>query len=327
MYDVITIGAATIDVFLRSDRIETHPSPAGATGVAACVPLGAKIELDELYQETGGGATNAAATFAKMGHRTAVIAAIGDDANGAIIRKELAGLRISTSMLRTMKGVRTGYSAILLTHSGERTVLVFRGAASKLRLSSAQLARHRAKWLYVSSLAGDLASLRTALAHAKRIGAKVAWNPGGKEIAHGFRTLEPLVKRVDVLILNREEAARLAVTDQSDLAFIVKHLSSHPKLALVVTDGQNGAYVFNGAGGLHCPSLTKKRVNTTGAGDAFGSGFVAGLLKKPGDVRYALGVAACNAASVIGAMGAKRGILSTCPGIARIEKLTIRPWK
>jgi sugar/nucleoside kinase (ribokinase family) len=222
--------------------------------------------------------------------------------------------------------VPTGYSVIILSGSGERTVLVHRGAAGMLSPAKVRMGSLRAKWFYLSSLGGDLTLVRKTLVHARRVGAKVAWNPGGKEIAKGFRTLAPLIRMADVLILNREEAAQLASMHPRRLEAIVRHLGEHPRKALVITDGADGAYAFGKGVRYHCPSLAKRRVNTTGAGDAFGSGFVVGLLKRD-DLRYALGVAACNAASVVGHMGAKRGIMGSCPLPSRIDKLTIRTWK
>jgi ribokinase len=261
-----------------------------------------------------------------MGSRTAIVTAVGEDDNAGIILRQLKDQGITTTHVQRVPGVPTAYSVIILTGSGERTVLVHRGAAERLSPSRVRMSALSAKWFYLSSLGGDLAMVRKVLARAARIGAKVAWNPGGKEIAKGFRTLAPLIRQTDVLILNREEAAELSGIHPRNLDAIVRHLGEHPRKALIVTDGKHGAYAFGRGIRYHCPSLTKKRINTTGAGDAFGSGFIAGLLRRD-DLRYALGVAACNAASVIGRMGAKKGILGSCPLPSRIDKLTIRTWK
>lgn len=325
MHDVITIGSATIDVFARSKRFETHKAH-GRAGLDATMPLGAKIELDELIQETGGGATNAAFTFSMTGYRTAIVTAVGDDDNGAIIKNQLRKQGISIRHLQTVKGMPTGYSVIILSGSGERTVLVHRGAAEKLSPAKIAWKDLDAKWYYVSSLGGNLAIVRKLAARAAKARTRIAWNPGGKEIAKGFRVLAPLIRKMDVLILNREEAAQLSGRDAGNLEAIVRHLGDHPRKALIITDGKNGAYAFGRGVRYHCPSLTKKRINTTGAGDAFGSGFIAGLLERD-DLRYALGTAACNAAGVIGHMGAKKGILKACPLPSHVEKMLIRTWK
>ena len=69
--DVLTVGAATRDVFIQSKRFKNIKNPLAADGLDVCFPLGAKIDLDSVIFETGGGATNAAVTFSRFGLRTA----------------------------------------------------------------------------------------------------------------------------------------------------------------------------------------------------------------------------------------------------------------
>jgi sugar/nucleoside kinase (ribokinase family) len=326
MYDVITIGSATRDVFVKSTAFEIHSKDHSASSVEGCFPLGSKIEIDELVLETGGGATNAATTFARLGHRVATVAAIGDDAPADAVLRALEAEGIDASLLQVQKGGRTGFSVILLAGSGERTVLVFRGAAERLDPSAVPWRSLAAKWFYISSIGGDLKLMGRILDHAARRRIKVAWNPGSKEIRQGLRALTPLIRKVDLFNLNKEEAAQLVNTDPQNFTHIVKSLRSLPRRALVVTDGLAGAYAAEGAETWHSSVLDVPRINVTGAGDAFGSGIVAGLLKKD-DIRYALAVGTWNATGVVQQMGAKRGIISAHPSAAAIKKVVIRPWK
>ena len=326
MYDVITIGSATRDVFVKSTAFEIHSKDHSTSSVEGCFPLGSKIEIDELVLETGGGATNAATTFSRLGHRVATVAAIGDDAPGTAIMNVLSAEGVDPSHLQVLKGGRTGYSVILLAGSGERTVLVFRGAAEKLNASAIPWRSLAAKWLYISSIGGDLKLMGKILDHAARRKIKVAWNPGSKEIRQGLRALTPLIKKVDLFNLNKEEAAQLVSTDPQNFTHIVKSLRSLPRRALIVTDGLAGAYAAEGEKAWHCNVIDVPRINVTGAGDAFGSGVVAGLLKKD-DIRYALAVGTWNATGVVQQMGAKRGIIRSYPSAAAIKKVVIRPWK
>jgi len=66
MYDVITIGTATQDVFLKSRDFKVLKDERFITGQAECFALGAKIEVPDIFFTTGGGATNAAVTFARQ---------------------------------------------------------------------------------------------------------------------------------------------------------------------------------------------------------------------------------------------------------------------
>lgn len=168
--------------------------------------------------------------------------------------------------------------------------------------------------------------LRKAFGYAEKKGIKVAWNPGSTEIAKGLKVLGPLIKKTEVLLLNREEASKLTRKPPKDLGRMADLLREYPQRAVIITDGRNGAYAFERDSALYCPSLTKERVNTTGAGDAFGSGLVAGLMRK-NDLKYALGVASCNATGVIGEMGAKKGLITKFPTDSEIGKIKIMPWK
>lgn len=327
MHDVITIGAATRDAFIRSSALELHPSATDAGTIDACFPLGAKIEIDELIMETGGGATNTAVTFGRLGFKAGIVAAVGNDGNGRHITSVLRDEGVSTSMLQTQKDERTGYSAILLSGTGERTILVYRGAAEKIDAAKIPWTRLKARWFYISSVGGNMALMRKILAHAAKIGAKVAWNPGSKEIRNGIDTLGPLIKKVDVFNLNKEEAALLAAKSTHDLPGIVKTLCPLPRLALLVTDGGNGTTAAKRDGrGWHSGTLDVKRINSTGAGDAFGSGFVAGLLRRPDDIPHALAVGTLNATGVVQQMGAKRGLLRKYPSATALKTVPLNPW-
>lgn len=326
MYDVITIGSATRDIFVKSASFDVHQEAHVDTSLEGCFPLGAKIELDDLVLETGGGATNAAVTFGRLGRSVAVLAAVGDDSSGREIAAVMKSEGVKAGLLQVSKKLRTGSSVILLAGTGERTVLVYRGAAEKLDPKSVPWKSLVARWFYVSSIGGDLGLMRKILAHAEREGIKVAWNPGSKEIRHGFDALAPLIRKTDLFNLNKEEAAQLADADPKDLKKIMGVLRMLPRRALVVTDGLAGAYAAEGADAWHSGIIDVPRVNVTGAGDAFGSGIVAGLLKKD-DIRYGLAVGTWNATGIVQQMGAKRGIIRAYPTDAAAKKVPIAAWK
>lgn len=350
MYDIITIGSATRDVFIRSRALETHDTTHSPTGVEACLPLGSKIAIDEIHFTTGGGATNAAVTFARLGKwTTACVARIGaKDTGGRTVLIDLRHERVTTTFIQRDRKLHTAYSIILLTGSGERSILSYRGASEGLSGSDIPWTRLRTKRFYLTSLGGDLALARRILDHAARIGARVAWNPGSAEIAAGWTRMAPLIAKCDVLNLNREEAAALTGIDQKNLKGILTKLWSVRGPACpqcgsdcdvcealsgvytLITDGSGGAYVHNGHTTWHIASRNLEAVNTTGAGDAFGSAFFLGLdlgVRKNElgyALDYALPLAMANAEGVITHMGGKAGILSKIPSRAALAKYRVR---
>ncbi len=323
MYDVITVGSATRDVFIRSKALHPHPAKDVATHVEACFPFGAKITVDEIIFETGGGGTNNAVTFSRMGKlKTATVTRVGKDSAGNDILTALKRDRVDTSFVQQAKDELTAYSTILLSGASERTILVYRGASTRFLHARIPWSKLKAKLFYLSSLAGDLALLRKILAHAKKIGARVCMNPGGGELKLGRAKLAPLFSKLDLLILNREEAAQLTglpFRNTRALVGALRRLVPHA----VLTDGPQGAYAITQPATFYSPVLPARTVNLTGAGDAFGSAFAIGLIKYK-DVRKAMAIANLNATSVVQHTGAKVGILSRMPSAREMSKVKIR---
>ena len=132
MYDIITIGSATRDVFLISHALPPHKTKDALTHIEACLPFGAKINVDSIHFDTGGGATNNAVTFTRLGKlKTATLCRIGNDSAGNDIKQILKHSKVDTSLIQTARKDLTAYSAILSPGGeiGERTILVYRGAS------------------------------------------------------------------------------------------------------------------------------------------------------------------------------------------------------
>jgi len=319
---VLCIGGATQDVFIRSRALEEHHDDLSPDGIAACFLMGSKMPIDELTFATGGGATNAAVTFAHFGLKTSCICRVGEDMAGEQLVDDLAENKIDTHSLQYDKKEKTGYSVILLSGTGHRAIFTHRGAAQKLDVRafpwhhwSKKLGGGRvADWIYLTSLGGDLKTLKDIFEHAKRSKTKIAWNPGNKELEKGFKTLKPFIEQTDILSLNREEAEQLGG---------MSALGHLPHVAFLMTEGQKGATIRVGKKTWRAPALAAKRVNTTGAGDAFGSAFVAGWIKTS-DAKTSLAVAMLNATGVVMHMGAKAGILKAFPNNSALKKVKIK---
>lgn len=325
-FDVVTVGSATVDAFIWSKAFRTMRSDAFATGIAECFSLGSKIEIDRFVLATGGGATNAAATFAGLGLRTACIAATGADLFAEGVRKDLAARTVDVSLMQERPREQTAFSTILVIPSGERTVLVARGASENLSATKVPWGKAAGRWYYVTSLGGNLAFGRALFAHAARVGGRVFWNPGTKDLAHGAAKLRPMLRDLAVLDVNREEAAILTGKRPSDLAAMLRALADLCGGMTLLTDGPKGAYL---AEGRHVWRVVGhpgvKSVNRTGAGDAFGSGFLAGLLRYRGDRVRALQLGTLNAEGVIRKIGAKAGLLAAWPSAAALRSVRVRP--
>lgn len=331
MHDIITIGAATRDVFLVSDKFMAIKSRKFATGTGECVALGSKIEIDHLALTTGGGATNAAATFGALGFHTATICRVGDDSPGKDVVEDLSRFGVSTHLVRMIKNADTAYSTVLTMKDGERTALVYRGtSADFVARDIPASAIANTKWVYLTSLGGNLMLAKKIIVLAHKAGVKVAWNPGKKELENGLKSIALTLKMVDVLNLNLEEATFLtrkksglkAESGSAEKLTDLFALLHSDGLVRLVTDGTNGATVYRDGWIAHAATTGVKSVSRTGAGDAFGSGFVAGLIKTD-DLNEALRIGMVNAESVITKYGAKAGILTSWPTALKKRKIKI----
>lgn len=322
-FDVITIGAGVADLYARSSALETRKDIHAPNGSDSCFPMGAKLPLEEISLQTGGGATNASVTFSHLGLKTATICRVGNDLFGNLIKDTLQKERVSTVYVQTDKEHATGQSIIMLADIGHRTIFVHRGASAAINKREIPWSSLSPRWFYVTSLGGDLGLMTMILDRAEATGASVSWNPGNAELKKGFAKLAPLIKRVDVFNVNREEAAMLSDQPVRHLKSIVDALGGLPRMGFLMSDGPKGAYLHTKCCTWYAPPLPGKRVNTTGAGDALGSGFIAGFIKTC-DLSIGLKIGMLNALGVITHTGAKAGILTHWPPENIINRVAIR---
>lgn len=312
-YDIITVGAITQDVFLRSPAFKVRHDRSMVTGQSQSLPLGVKIEVEDMTIASGGGASNAAATFAHQGFRVAFVGKVGNDDTGTFVLQDLHHHGVQTELVRHHPTLPTGYSVILSTPLHGRTILTHRGASSALTNHDIPSNVHAA-WWYVTSLGGKSGLLRHVIQTATSKGNMVMINPGWDELKKR-KPMMSLLHECAIVMINKEEGNLLVGSKGAGLRSLGRKLSRKlPASILVLTDGENGSLVRAG-NDLYSAGAHKniRAIERTGAGDAFGSGFLSGLLKSKGDVAVALQWGTANSESVIKKTGAKNGLLHGAP--------------
>lgn len=299
---IATIGKATQDVFLRSDEFD--PKIKGKVAYTE-LPLGAKLDVEEAIFATGGNATNAAVTFARQGLHSRFIWVLGTDPASQAIIDELDREGVDTRGVVQDDKYRASYSCILLSPDGERTILNYHG--SKPHADGHPLdfdLLEEADWLYLSSL-GSMDLLEKVITSAKRHNVKIMLNPAVSELEAAAR-LKGLLEDVDVLVLNKEEM-QLLVSGET-LPELVRHgLNLCP--VVIVSDGPNGVVASDGKTLVTAGMYEDVPViDRTGAGDAFGSGFLSHWATGK-SLSESIVFASANATSVVSQIGAKSGIL------------------
>lgn len=252
----------------------------------------------------GGSAAITAVAAARLGLRVALIAAVGADPAAAFMLGQLAGEGVDTHAVARREGQPTGMT-VALSRGGDRAILTSLGAMASL--TAADVPRSllaRSRHVHVSSyflLADSLGpGLAAILAGARAAGATTSldtnWDPAGH---WRDERLSAAIRQADVLLPNEAEALALSGADSPDAAALAL-AAAGPRLAVKL--GERGALCADGPRlrRVSLPPVTP--VDTTGAGDCFNAGLIAGLLQ---------GLALPDAA----ALGCAAGALSTsAPG-------------
>jgi ribokinase len=305
MYDIITVGSATVDVFAKTDAEQICVKYGKHEETHIAYPSGSKILITELHTFTGGGGTNTAVSFARMGLSTAFLGKVGKDLNSEIILKELK--KENVAFIGARSSAQTGYSVILDSKLEDRTILTYKGCNNDLRFDEVKKAALNTKWFYFSSMVGEAYKVQEKIAaYAKARKIPLAFNPSSYIAKQGPKFLSKILRCTHIIILNKEEA-EIIVGPGDIKALLGKLRSLGPKIA-VITDGKNGAYASDGVYHSIKPRKVKIR-ETTGAGDAFASGLVASLAKG-NSLKFSMEIGMVNASSVIQFLGAKNRLLT-----------------
>ena len=318
MARIVSLGSALQDIYLI-DHDDLVATSIGEAAIFGKVLVGSKVDIDRISYEVGGGGVNSSLTFARHGHEAIFMGNVSRDPAGAAIVRTLDREGVDNSYVKFLERKTTGTSVVLLdTKSGERTILTCRGASEQFgNFEASDLDLIQPDWLYVTTLRGDMQTLEKFFRHAKELDIKIMFNPGVRELENQKELLK-LLKYVDVLNVNKEEASQLV--PGVVLAELLYHLNGYVP-TVIITDGAMGGIAGNGSEIYRFGIYEDVRIkDATGAGDAFGSGFLAALTSGK-SFRSALIFASANSTAVVTKIGANRGILT---GRERLHPMPIQ---
>jgi len=306
----MSIGGATYDLFVRvpHDIVATCK-----TAKAFALPLGEKLRIQNVTAVCGGGACNTAVGLARLGCRAAFEGVIGSDQWGEKLMENFTREGVETGCITVVEGEVSSFSIILSADGGERVILYTPGANEHLH--DANFDRDIAlamDWIYLNHIPEQTWAIQddiVPILTGKRK-ARLTWNPGGHQIDRGVNApdVRALLAQTSLLLLNREEAERFTRTDGVGSA--LGTLCDLCPGIVCITDGSRGTAASDGKKLCRCPAVAGTAVvETTGAGDAFGTGVTWALIEEL-PLPEALKAGTINASSVIGAIGAQAGLLT-----------------
>ena len=307
MVKAISIGSLTLDLFFQDPSLTTEKG-------RFFLAIGGKYVSEYFDQGIGGGGANIAVGLSRLGLTTALWSEIGTGGVSRLIRERLDEEKIQPQMLEEREDF-TNVSAILLSPQGEKTIVNHRSHETNLTFNTVrQQAIKESNLLYFGNMPELSLELRAqVLKYAQAHDSIVALNLGVKDCRLGLKKIKPLLEHLDIFMVNRFELADILHDHPKELILteinLLKQLGLPLKAALVITDGEFGSYVQTHDSIIHEPAIKVKRVvDSTGAGDAFTSGFLAAIYYKR-SLQECLKAGTLNANSVIQQINAQKGLL------------------
>ncbi|MFZ2454903.1 MAG: carbohydrate kinase family protein [Candidatus Altiarchaeia archaeon] len=261
MTDITSIGDVNIDIL--TSNIADYP------------PKDTQIILEDLHLTSGGCAANYAKASAVLGSKTRLIARIGDDLFGNLVRKSLGA--IDDLDLCLISGGRTAVTLAITFKDKTRSFLTFPGANSELSVKDIDYDLIEGRYLHVASffLQGLRADTKKLLDHAHKKGMTASFDTGFDPLGWSradVALVRKTLKDVDIFFPNLAEAQ--AVTKAKNQKDIIDELLSLGPSIVALKLGSKGAWIASEKEKTFIPAFRVKAIDTTGAGDVFAAGFI-----------------------------------------------------
>ncbi len=319
-FDILGIGNAIVDVVAPADdsflsRHDMHKGSMALVDAATAELLYAAMPPGQ--ESSGGSAANTCAVAAALGARVAYLGKVAEDQLGAVFSHDIRAAGVHFPSVPLRGGAPTARCLIVVTPDGQRTMNTFLGACVHLDAADVDAALVAAA--AVTYLEGYLFDPPAAQAAFRR--AATAAHAAGRQVAlslsdpfcvnrHRAAFRELVAGHVDILFANEAEVTALYETN--DLAAAAELARADVALA-ALTRSEAGSLILRGSETVAIAAAPAEVVDTTGAGDAYAAGFLAGLTAGR-DLAACGRIASIAAAEVIGHYGARpqadlRGLL------------------
>jgi len=305
-FDLLSVGDASMDIYITPSESESL-SQMDDKESFICFAYGEKIPVKSAELSIGGNAANNAVGVTRLGVKTGLVITLGDDTFGNQIEDKLAKEGVDTTFVIKQQGVSSNFS-VIVNYSGERTIFTYNVPKSY----EFPVSLPKTPWMYLTSMGDTFKPFYNHITDFLRTHTqvKLAFNPGSRQIRAGLDAISDILKLTEVIFVNREEAEKLTNFGQSlgRERELLDALSSLGPKVPIITDGVKGSFSFDGQRYVKVGVLPVDAYERTGAGDAFGSGTLAALIKGK-SLEEALIWGTSNSASVIGFTGPQRGLI------------------
>lgn len=316
MFDLLTIGDTTLDVFMHVQDAEVNCELKHKT-CQLCIGFGEKIPINAIKNIYGvGNSPNVAVGTSRLGLKSAIYTILGNDHSADETCKVFRAEKVGMDYVVFDKNKPTDYSVVLM-YTTDRTILVYHEERN-YKLPKFP----KVPWLFLGSIGQDPTKIHNQiLRYLAKDGTRLVFNPGPVQLRQSKGALLKVVEDSYVFIVNKHEAQQILGMKKQPKA-LLRELSKVGADIVVITDDGHGSYCTDGRRYLHLPSCAKHVLETTGAGDSYTTGFVAALHYGL-DIADAMRWGSFNAASVLEHVGARDGLLTK----AKLEKIAKKEKK
>ncbi len=308
MSKILCIGHITSDTFLKVEDVDIY-CDLNTEECKVSFGFGSKVPVKEVFYSIGGGAANAAVGLSKLGHEVFAASILGKDSKGSEILADLAGNKVDISYIE--QDNNSTDQASIISYGFERTIFTY----SYPRKYSIQNIKRKFSAIYLSSVGSEVGQLYKEIIQLKekRYVDNLFYNPGSREIKKARNDMLAILKHVDHLIVNVEEGCSILNPGlkRADIEIedLMNLLNEKGPKHIILTDADNGSYLWSDGDFQHFPAIKTEVVEKTGAGDAYASGYIAAILYGY-DIKEASKFGTINAASAIKSFGAQSGLLN-----------------
>jgi len=259
---VAVVGSANLDFTVALPRLPQ---------------VGETVSAGSLLVNRGGKGANQAVAARRLGAEVRMIGCVGDDDSGRDIRRGLAEQGIGVEGLGTVDGVATGTALCFVDSDGGNHIGEAPGGNHRMTVEMARAAEESIRWaqVLVCQLEVPVPVVRWALETARRHGVTTVLNPAPVQ-----ELSDELLALVGYLTPNAGEVAALTGIEVQDLDSgrqAAARLCERGAGSVIITLGDQGALVYDGASAVHFEAFPVTAVDTTGAGDAFNGALAVGL--------------------------------------------------
>ena len=309
--DILTIGDIATDIYIKIKDAEAVCDTDG-NDCKLCLEFGAKIPYESVeICHAVGNSSNVAISSSRLGLKSGLMTNIGDDQNGINCLKVLEEEKVDLNFIKKEKGKITS-NHYVLWYKGERTILTkhedYNYEWTKTKESKEY---NLPAWIYLSSLGEKSLSFHQEIVNylKSHVNVKLAFQPGTFQIKLGVEQFKEIYQRSNVFLCNKDEAKTILNSEEESISKLLKQIYDLGPKIVIITDGNKGAYSYDGNEILFIKAFEQKPIESTGAGDAFSSAFVTAIFLGK-SISDSLIWGSVNSASVISFAGPHKGLLN-----------------